>query len=85
MNVKLTFFKDTGKYYSGATYESDLPASEPIYRFWEEVERMRVNRDSRTGLSSGGADFFCVIEIPDHSMSHPRMLLPVDATEGSAK
>jgi len=59
MTVKLTYFKDSGKYYSEGTYES---LKEP-FEIVKEVKKMLENK-VRPGLTCGKCNFYVLIETP---------------------
>lgn len=74
--INLTFFKTTGKYYSGADFEAEFPDGTPLFEVIDFVRNLRVKKDERTGLTSGGLSFYCVVNVPTHEHDHPSLLLP---------
>lgn len=78
MKVELTYFTPTGKYYTNVSYDSELQADEPLFRFWEEL-RDKFNCGERPGLVDGTNDYFIVlVNVPGHVHEHPVLLLPPD-------
>jgi len=83
MQVKLTYFKPSGKYYSGAEYETQLPAEDlqhppgtrapALFKIWEEVAQLRSER-RLPGLINGHSWFGVLIDVPDHPHRHPHLL-----------
>lgn len=66
--VKLTYFKQRGKYYSNGDY---LSKKLQMYEIFQEVAEM-LKQGNRPGLVDGGTDHFhCLIEVPDHPHNHP--------------
>jgi len=68
--VKLTYFKEGGKYYSEGEYETQI---EPLYEIFDEVREMHRRRQL-PGLMVGHSDFTTLIEVPDHPNDHPRLI-----------
>lgn len=70
--VGLTYFKPSGKYYSGAFYVSEETM---LWKIWEEVGDM-LTSGSLPGLVKGATDFIVLIEVPSHPHNHPHLLIP---------
>lgn len=79
--VRLTFYKPSGKYYSDAIYTSELPIDADMYQYRDEVKALRLTKDKRTGLSSGGTGFYCTIDVLDGDKAYPMMLSPEGVTD----
>lgn len=71
MKVQLTYFKDTGKFYSEGSYETDKA---PLYEIWDEVREM-IKQGTRPGLAKGCHEFHTLINVPGHVHEHPRLIL----------
>jgi len=71
-NVKLIYFKDTGKYYSDGSY---LSQRIHLWEIWDEVDQM-FKKKKRPGLVDGNNEFYTLIEVPDHPYNHPRLWIP---------
>jgi hypothetical protein len=69
-NVKLTYFKDSGKYYSGGTYPSE---QKDLWEIFTEVRRM-VETGELPGLCKG-AKFTTLIDVPDHPHNYPHLVM----------
>jgi hypothetical protein len=70
--VKLTHFKESGKYASEGHYTSQKLH---IFDIFREVREMLV-RGERPGLVDGPDNSFVLIEVPDHSHNHPALHIP---------
>jgi hypothetical protein len=68
--VKLTYFKQGGKYYSEGEYETQL---EPLHEIFDEVREI-YRRKRLPGLMAGHSDFIVLIEVPDHPHDHPHLI-----------
>ena len=71
LKVNLTYFKKSGKYYSSGFYYSERKA---LYEIWEDVEKM-LSEGKRPGLVDGFSGFHLLIEVPEHELDHPHLLL----------
>lgn len=76
--VKLTYFKDTGKYYSEGEYESRCLQ---LYAIWDEVRDM-LRKGKRPGLVDGHSFPYVLIEVPDHPHAHPRLCIVKEGEAG---
>ncbi len=70
-NVKLTYFKSGGKYYSSGEYQTKKKDLDDI---WDEVRHMRSIRHL-PGLAEGCSEFIVLIEVPDHPHKHPHLII----------
>lgn len=75
MEVKLTYFKDTGKYYSEGEYESVYGIDCFLGDVWNEVRRRRSIY--KLPNISDGSYFIILVEVPDHPNNHPKLILPL--------
>lgn len=73
ITVNLTYFKDTGKYYSSGSFKT---THKPLYMIFEEVINM-MKLGKRPGLIDGNSGFHVLIEVPEHENNHPRLLIGV--------
>jgi hypothetical protein len=71
MKVQLTYFKDTGKYYSEGEYETELDS---LTKIWEEVRAM-IQQGKCPGLLEGRHDFHTLVNVAGHRHEHPRLML----------
>lgn len=85
MIVELTYFKDTGKYYSSGRLEvpdvlpnaiGGLPAGEvtPLFEIFSLVRHLSHAR-SLPGLVEGHSAFHVLVDVPGHPHQHPHMVL----------
>ena len=65
--AKLTYFRESGKYYAGA----ELPLL-PNENFWDLLDRVRLLiRDSRLpGLTAGHSEYHVLVETPEGEQCH---------------
>lgn len=70
--VQLTYFKDSGKFYTEGEYMSKKLN---MFEIFEEVEHM-LAAGSRPGLVSGRNEFYAVVNVPDHPHNHPFLIVP---------
>ena len=75
MEVKLTYFKPSGKYYS--TGEMEVPGTMHLQDIWDIVDG-RISAGQLPGLIEGHSEFIVYIEVPRHPHNHPR-IMNVDA------
>lgn len=84
MKVKLTYFKESGKYYSGGALEvpDDLPhdigglkAGEvtPMFEIWDVVRHLLITR-SLPGLVPKHSPYQVLVEVPEHPHNCPHMV-----------
>ncbi len=84
--VNLTYFKDTGKYYSTGALE--VPQSlahplgglaagtvTPLFEIWAVVRHLQYV-GALPGLTEGHSPFTVLVEVPEHPHSHPHMVIP---------
>ena len=77
MRVELTYFKDTGKYYTEGHFLADFSSFESLVQRVDEMHRT----GRLPGLVEGaGKGFFVLVQPPDGGGSHgvPHLLRPVD-------
>ena len=71
LKVNLTYFKDTGKYYSEGSY---LTKVTDLNKIWNDVIQMaRMKR--LPDLVKDHSDFIILINVPDHPNDHPKLIL----------
>jgi hypothetical protein len=74
MKAKLTYFKDTGKYYGEGEMEIDDP-NRPLFEVWAQVRHlMKLQR--LPGLVENHSNFIVLVNVPDHPHDHPRLMFP---------
>lgn len=74
MKVKLTYFKKSGKYYSGGRYNTKKTSMHEIF---SEVSDMLDSGDC-PGLIAGTNEFYAVVTVPKHKHNHPHLYHPRD-------
>lgn len=86
MRVNLTYFKDTGKYYSEGKLEVPrvLPTDvgglhagsiTPLFEIWAVVRHLQCEQQL-PGLSEGHGNFTVLVEVPAHPHNHPHLVIP---------
>lgn len=64
--MKLTWFKDTGKYYTDDEFDFKFTDGGTLFDVWEHVRReYRYNRPGE----------YCVVDVPEHPHDHPRLII----------
>lgn len=77
MKVQLTYFKETGKYYSEGSYETE---HKPLFKVWQEVSLM-IHNGKLPGLIKGATEYIVLAEVPEHEHAHPQLLNLGTATD----
>lgn len=72
--VRLTYFKDTGKFYSEGEYVSEKLA---LWEIWDEVKEM-LKVGKRPGLVDRVNDFYVTVDVPEHPHNHPVLIFPAE-------
>jgi hypothetical protein len=67
MKVKLTYFKNTGKFYSNGEYNTKLDS---LFDIWDEVEYM----DEHPDIIDKWTDGPILVNVPGHKYEHPRLI-----------
>lgn len=68
--VRLTYFREGGKYYSDSEYRTD---TQDLGDIFVEVRNM-LAAGKRPGLIDGANEFYTLIEVPGHPHEHPRLV-----------
>lgn len=71
MKVKLTYFKESGKYYSDGEYDTKI---KNLFDIWDEVRQM-LDSGIRPGLCDGANEFIVSVDVPDHEHNHPKLII----------
>jgi hypothetical protein len=71
-DVKLTYFKASGKYYSEGTYKTNKLI---IYEIFDEAKDM-LSKGIRPGLVDGHNEFYVIVEIQNHPLAYPCLIHP---------
>lgn len=72
-SVTLTYFKQSGKYYTEGKYQSDKT---DIWDFWDEIEEFQ-RLGTLPGLVPGcGKEFVILVNAPGHPHDHPKLIFP---------
>jgi hypothetical protein len=75
MRVELTYFEETGKYYSDGEYITNCLDWNNIQN---EIGRM-IGEGDRPGLvhcAPGTNEFYVLVNIPDHKYNVPKLIIP---------
>lgn len=72
--VDLTYFKQTGKYYTNGDY---LSSKEHLFEVFVEVQEF-LNHRTLPGLCKNHSPYYVVINVPSHNHNHPHMCVPED-------
>lgn len=72
MRVKLTYFKEHGKYYTEAEYSTERAY---LFEIWAEVELMSRTR-GLPGLVKDHSPFIVLVDVPEHPHNHPHLVMP---------
>lgn len=72
MKVNLTYYKQTGKYYTEGSYETGKVC---LFEIFNEV-RQKVQDRILPGLVEGCSEFIVGIDVPNHPHNHPRLIIP---------
>ena len=74
MVVKLTYFKLTGKLYSGGDYTTTLKANDGIWRIWNEVREM-LETGGLPDLYEDHGSFIVLVDVPEHPQNGPHLIM----------
>lgn len=66
LEVKLTYFRKSGKYYSSGSYMEDYL---PLFEIWDAVKKMKKH----PGLNCRWKESI-LIEVPSHFHEHPHII-----------
>jgi len=69
--VELTYFKETGKYYTSGSYFSK---KEFLQEIKEEVLEM-IKAGKLPGLTQGSSEFIIHISVPEHLDNFPQLII----------
>lgn len=70
MNVKLTWFKHNGKFYSDSEYETQ---ETDLWKIWQEVEAMQAKDGNGEGQLP--SEFIYLVDVPVHPHNHPHLVM----------
>ena len=70
--VKLTYFKDSGKYYSEGEFEVDDPNQ--MYEIFRLVRNLQQQK-RLPGLVDGATFNYIYVEAPGHEHDHPALII----------
>ena len=71
MKVELNYFKNTGKWYTEASYETNL---KDLHSIWNEIRGMKETKEL-PGLISGHGDLLILVDVPEHPNRHPHLII----------
>jgi len=69
--VFLTYFKQSGNYYSEGNYRTEC---EDIFEIFKEVRRM-LEASDLPGLCGDHSEFVVLIKVPEHPHDHPHLVI----------
>lgn len=70
--VKLTYFKDTGKFYGDGEFTVD--ASKEMFHIFEIVRNLQ-RRGRLPGMVDGATFAFILVNAPGHRNDHPALIV----------
>ena len=70
--VNLTYYKESGKYYSSGEYVS---TEWELFAIFNDVAALMRTRQL-PHLVEGHSDFYATIDVPEHPYNHPHLFLP---------
>jgi len=69
--VKLTYFREFGKYYSSGSYVS---SKEHLFEIWKEIATMQKEK-KLPGLIEGATFPIIWVKVPMHPHRHPHLVI----------
>lgn len=76
LKVRLDYFKQNGKWYTEAEFETE---HKPLLEIWDEIIEKLVSGDP-PGLVNWHNDFMVLVNVPEHEHAHPYIIMPTDRT-----
>ena len=76
MKVNLTYFKDTGKFYSSGAFDY----GGELYEIWNVV-KLKQETGNLPGLTENHGEFIVLVDVPEHENNHPKLIIPEDIKE----
>ncbi len=70
MQVKLTYFKNSGKYYSCGEYNTEC---KNMFEIFDEVREKAIYR-RLPGLMENHSPFHVLIDVPEHPENYPGLV-----------
>lgn len=74
INVVLTYYKQSGKYYSTGYYHS---LCEHFFQLGDEVKEKQKSGTLPGLVSGGGKEFYIHVDAPGHENNVPRLIHPL--------
>lgn len=71
MEVRLVYFKQSGKYYSRDKYKTNQTE---LYDIWAEIELLQL-QGRLPGLVDGTREFIILVDVPEHEYNHPHLII----------
>ena len=71
MRVNLTYFKQSGKFYSEGTYTTNR---KELFEIWYDVALLMQDKEL-PGLMPGHSNFIVSVDVPEHPHRHPHLIL----------
>ena len=72
LKVNLDYFKESGKWYSEGSFETNRTE---LYEIFADVQHM-LDAGTLPGLINGHSSFYVLIDVPDHKHNHPHLCIP---------
>lgn len=74
LTVKLTYFKQRGKYYSDGEFRVHKSVS--LFQIWEDVIKRRDDGGLPGLVEGAGKEFIILVNVPGHDHENPRLIMP---------
>lgn len=79
LKVNLTYFKQSGKYYTEGCFHVEHMA---LYNIWKIV-KMKQQKGLLPGIIEGGGKYFTIlVNVPSHEHAHPILFTPLEREIG---
>jgi hypothetical protein len=69
LTVKLTYFKNTGKYYAIGDFTVPANPAPALHVIWRKVQRL-ADKGELPGLLKGANEFLILVDVPNHPHNH---------------
>lgn len=72
--VKLTYFKQRGKFYEEGEFRVHKSVS--LLQVWDDVIERRDSGNLPGLVEGAGKEFIILVNVPGHEHDHPRLIMP---------
>jgi len=72
--VKLTYFKQSGKFYDKGEFKVHNSVS--LLQIWDDVIERRDSGNLPGLVEGAGKEFVILVNVPGHEHEHPRLVMP---------